>query len=176
MASVPSRLRQRVKRRWLSSMPRCPTMPIPMSFKSSAVRFGVSYVREGHPEQRPGITSSQPDSLREIHKHAVTHVLRYEPAKALHTFSDALLISGNHFPQVLRVHACGANLTAPSVMLSPLRRAFGRRLLQRQKPRPTSGRARPRRRSCRASSTTCMSGSGGSPPASPPRSPDGRAA
>src|ERR1700680_2569978 len=60
--------------------------------------------------------------------------------------------------------------------LSPLRRAFGRRLLQRRTPRPTSGQARPRRRSCRASSTTCTAGSGGNPLASPPKSPDGRAA
>ena len=47
---------------------------------------------------------------------------------------------------------------------------------ERRTPRPTSGQARPRRRSCRASSTTCTAGSGGNPPASPPRSPDGRAA
>jgi hypothetical protein len=63
-----------------------------------------------------------------------------------------------------------------SFMLSPLRRAFGRRLLQRRTPRPTSGQARPRGRSCRASSTTCMAGSEGNPPASPPKSPDDRAA
>src|SRR6267143_340998 len=61
-----------------------------------------------------------------------------------------------------------------SVMLSFLSRAFGRRLLQRRTPRPTSGQARPRPRSCRASSTTCTSGSGGNPLASPPRSPDDR--
>src|SRR6266850_4451030 len=65
---------------------------------------------------------------------------------------------------------------ATSVMLSPLRRAFGRWLLQRRTPRPTSGEARHRRRSCRASSTTCTAGSGGNPLASPPKSPDGRAA
>src|SRR5207253_3542321 len=35
--------------------------------------------------------------------------------------------------------------------LSPLRRAFGRRLLQRRTPRPTSGQARPRRRRDRKS-------------------------
>ena len=58
--------------------------------------------------------------------------------------------------------------------LPPLRRAFGRRLLQRRTPQPTSGQAGPRRRSCRASSTTCTAGSGGNPLASPPRSPDGR--
>src|SRR2546425_6946426 len=60
--------------------------------------------------------------------------------------------------------------------LSPLRRAFGRRLLQRLTPRPTSSQARPRHRSCRASSTTCTAGAGGNPLASPPKSPDGRAA
>jgi hypothetical protein len=59
--------------------------------------------------------------------------------------------------------------------LLPLRRAFGRRLLQRRTRRPTSGQARPRRRNCRASSTTCRAGSGGNPLASPPKSPDGRA-
>src|SRR5579864_2417826 len=60
---------------------------------------------------------------------------------------------------------------------SPPRRPGGRRLLQRQTPRPTSGRARRRhrRRSCRASSTTCTAGSGDNPPASPPSSPGGRA-
>jgi len=57
--------------------------------------------------------------------------------------------------------------------LSPLRRAFGRRLLQRRTPGPTSGQARPRRHSCRANSTTCTAASEGNPLASPPKSPDG---
>ena len=59
--------------------------------------------------------------------------------------------------------------------LSPLRRAFGRRLLQRRKPQPTSGQTRPRRRSCRASSTICTAGSEGNPLESPPKFPDGPA-
>src|SRR5262249_39542881 len=63
----------------------------------------------------------------------------------------------------------------PSVMLSPERRAFGRWLLQCQTPGPTSGQARPRRRSCRASSTTCKAESGGSPLESPPTPPGARA-
>jgi hypothetical protein len=59
--------------------------------------------------------------------------------------------------------------------LFPLRHAFGTRLPQPRTPRPISDRARPRRRSCRANSTTCMAASGGSPRASPPRFPDDRA-
>jgi hypothetical protein len=48
--------------------------------------------------------------------------------------------------------------------------------LRRPTPRPTSGRARRLRRSCRASSTTCRSGSADSPRASPPTPPGGPAA
>src|SRR5215469_6894866 len=62
-----------------------------------------------------------------------------------------------------------------SVMLSPLRRAFGRWLLQPRTPGPTSGQARPRRRSCRASSTICTTESVDSLPESPPTPPDARA-
>src|SRR5215469_6428682 len=59
---------------------------------------------------------------------------------------------------------------------SPLPRAFGGRLLEgRSGYRPTSGEAWARHRSCRASSTTCTAESEGNPPASPPKSPDGRA-
>ena len=43
--------------------------------------------------------------IAEVHKHAVAHVLCYEPAEALHSFGDALLIGGNDLAQVLRVHA-----------------------------------------------------------------------
>jgi hypothetical protein len=73
----------------------------------------------------------------------------------------------------ISLRSCGLLATQA---LRPLRRAFGRRLLRHRTPRPTSGQARPRRRSCRASSTTCTAGSGGNPLASPPKSPDGRAA
>src|SRR5947209_5146755 len=63
-----------------------------------------------------------------------------------------------------------------SLMLSPLPRAFGRLLEDRLLCRSTSGQARPRRRSCRASSTICTAASGGNPLVSPPKSPDARAA
>ena len=43
--------------------------------------------------------------IAEIDQHAVAHVLRYEPAEALHSLGDALLIGGNDLAQVLRVHA-----------------------------------------------------------------------
>jgi hypothetical protein len=70
-----------------------------------------------------------------------------------------------------------ALVIAASVMLSPPRRGFGRRLLEgRSVYRPTSDQSRPRRGSCRASSTICTAESGGNPLASPPNSPDGRAA
>src|SRR5580704_5833309 len=59
--------------------------------------------------------------------------------------------------------------------LSPLRRVFGRRLEDRLLYRPTSDAAKPRR-SCRASSTTCMAHSGDNPLANPPKFPGGRAA
>ena len=45
--------------------------------------------------------------IAEIHEHAVAHVLRYEPAEALHGLGDAFLIGGNDLAQVLRVHARG---------------------------------------------------------------------
>jgi len=60
--------------------------------------------------------------------------------------------------------------------LSPLPRAFGRLPQGRLLCQSTLGQARPRRRSCRASSTTCTAAFEGNPPASPPMSPDGRAA
>jgi hypothetical protein len=70
----------------------------------------------------------------------------------------------------------GVLIITALVMLSPPRRAFGRRLLEgRSVYRPTSDQSRPWRRSCRASSTTCTAESGGNPLASPPNSPDGRA-
>ena len=43
--------------------------------------------------------------VAEVDQHAVAHVLRYEPAEALHSLGDALLIGGNDLAQVLRVHA-----------------------------------------------------------------------
>ena len=43
--------------------------------------------------------------IAEVHQHAVAHVLRYEPAEALHSLGDALLIGRNDLAQVLRVHA-----------------------------------------------------------------------
>ena len=43
--------------------------------------------------------------IAEVDEHAVAHVLRYEPAEALHSLGDALLIGGNDLAQVLRVHA-----------------------------------------------------------------------
>jgi len=80
-------------------------------------------------------------------------------------------------PCVKEARPCAKATKGPpfSSSLLPLRRAFGRRLLQRQTPRSISGQAKPRRRSCRASSTTCTAASGGNPLASPPKSPDGRA-
>src|SRR5215469_9902871 len=61
--------------------------------------------------------------------------------------------------------------------LFPLPRACGWRLLVGPSGyRPTSGGALVPRRSCRASSTTCTAGSEDNPLASPPKSPDGRAA
>ena len=43
--------------------------------------------------------------IAEVDQHAIAHVLRYEPAEALHGLGDALLIGGNDLAQVLRVHA-----------------------------------------------------------------------
>ena len=43
--------------------------------------------------------------IAEIHEHAVAHVLRDEPAEALHSLGDALLVGGNDLAKVLRVHA-----------------------------------------------------------------------
>ena len=72
----------------------------------------------------------------------------------------------------------GVNCLLHNTRLSLLPRAFVWRLLQgRLVYRSTAGWVRrPRPGSCRASSTTCMAGSGGNPLASPPRFPDGRAA
>ena len=82
------------------------------------------------------------------------------------------LTSGDSFYLSTALHS----ILLTSVMLSPLPRAFGRLRKGRLLCRSTSGQARPRRRSYRASSTTCTAGSGGNPQASPPKSPDGRAA
>ena len=42
--------------------------------------------------------------IAEVDQHAVAHVLRHEPAEALHGLGDALLIGRNDLAQVLRVH------------------------------------------------------------------------
>ena len=43
--------------------------------------------------------------ITEIHEHPVAHVLRYKAAKALDGLSHALLIGGNDFTEVFRIHA-----------------------------------------------------------------------
>ena len=43
--------------------------------------------------------------IPEIDQNAIAHVLRDEPAEALHGLGDALLISRNDLAQVFRVHA-----------------------------------------------------------------------
>ena len=62
------------------------------------------------------------------------------------------------------------------LMVSCSRVGSGTPPLRRPTPRPTSCRGLRLRRSCRASSTTCRSGSEDSPRASPPRPPAGPAA
>ena len=42
--------------------------------------------------------------ITEIDQHTVAHVLRHEPAEALHGLGDGLLVSGNDLAQVLGVH------------------------------------------------------------------------
>ena len=53
--------------------------------------------------------------IAEIHQHAVAHVLRHEPAEALHGLGDAFLIGRNDLAQVLRVHAGGERRRADQV-------------------------------------------------------------
>src|SRR5262249_9026202 len=43
--------------------------------------------------------------VAEIYEDPIAHVLRYEPAEALHGFGDALLVDRNDLAQVFRVHA-----------------------------------------------------------------------
>jgi hypothetical protein len=43
--------------------------------------------------------------ITEVHQHTVAHVLRYEPAKALDSLGDALLVGGDDLAEVLWVHA-----------------------------------------------------------------------
>ena len=43
--------------------------------------------------------------ITEVDQHTVAHVLRDEPAEALHGLGDALLVGGNDLAQVLGVHA-----------------------------------------------------------------------
>ena len=43
--------------------------------------------------------------IAEINQHPVPHVLRYEPAEALHGLGDALLVGRNDLAEVFRVHA-----------------------------------------------------------------------
>ena len=45
--------------------------------------------------------------IAEVDQDAVAHVLRHEPAEALHGLGDAFLIGRNDLAQVLRVHAGG---------------------------------------------------------------------
>jgi hypothetical protein len=48
--------------------------------------------------------------VTKIHEDTIAHVLRHEPAKALHGLSDAPLVGRNDLAQVLGVHAsreCG---------------------------------------------------------------------
>ena len=42
--------------------------------------------------------------IAEVHEHAVAHVLRHKAAEPLHGLSDALLVGGNNFAEVLWVH------------------------------------------------------------------------
>lgn len=75
------------------------------------------------------------------------------------------------FSHRLAVQREGAHVFS---LLAGLILAFGKRLLPRRTPGPTSGRAMPQPRSCRASSTTCRAESAGILPASPPMSLDVR--
>ena len=43
--------------------------------------------------------------IPEVDEDAVAHVLRHEPAEALHGLRDALLIGRNDLAEVFRVHA-----------------------------------------------------------------------
>ena len=43
--------------------------------------------------------------VAEIHEHAVAHVLRYEPAEAMHGLGDTFLVGRNDIAQVLRIHS-----------------------------------------------------------------------
>ena len=43
--------------------------------------------------------------VAEVDQDPVAHVLRDEPAEALHGFSDALLVGRNDLAEVFRVHA-----------------------------------------------------------------------
>ena len=45
--------------------------------------------------------------IAEVDEHPVAHVLRHEPAEALHGLGDAFLIGRNDLSQVLRIHAGG---------------------------------------------------------------------
>jgi transposase len=56
---------------------------------------------------RLGLTAGEAHDNRLLDQHAIAHVLRDEPAKALHGCGDNLLISSNHLPQVFRVYARG---------------------------------------------------------------------
>jgi hypothetical protein len=40
-----------------------------------------------------------------VNQHTIAHILRYEPAEALHGLGNRLLIGGNDLAQVLWVHA-----------------------------------------------------------------------
>ena len=44
--------------------------------------------------------------IAEVDQHPIAHVLRYEPAEALHGIRNALLIGRNDFAEVFGVHAC----------------------------------------------------------------------
>ena len=75
--------------------------------------------------------------IAEVHQHAVAHVLRHEPAEALHGLGDALLIGRNDLAQVFRVHARRERRRADEVRehhrdLAALGSVLGLRLGQRR--------------------------------------------
>ena len=146
-----------------------------------ALQFVEARQRAGHAQQRHGRLGRRLQFLllnRPLQGHrrraddAAAALLRQACHRDTHWLRDGGVSAGGSG------HTSGMTSARAwlTVMASCSRPGSGTPPRRRPTPRPISCRALRLRRSCRASSTTCRSGSEGIPRASPPTFPDGPAA
>jgi hypothetical protein len=84
-----------------------------------------------HPAKYKALEETTSRWIPEVNQDPIAHVLRHEPAEALHGIRDGLLVDRNHSPQVFRVHARGQSRRPDEVRehhcyLAALGAVFGR--------------------------------------------------